>query len=95
MVFFLLLTRARARPLFLNSFSNSIIGYGKKRNPTTDHSLSVEIRLQISRSIANATSGFRIQISHSIVPLILHFKSNKEREMKGILLFFVSEINNS
>ena len=53
-----LVNRGLFSAVFKNSFSNSFFGYGKKRNPTTDHSLSVEIRSRISRSIANATSGF-------------------------------------
>ena len=56
MVFFLLITRARARPLFLkNSFSNPL--KKRKEKKPKNRYLSVKICFWISRSIANPKSG--------------------------------------
>ena len=60
-VFFLLIVRARARPLFLGTVSfKSLFGLPNRtvKRKSKNRFLSVEIRFWISRSFANSKSGF-------------------------------------
>ena len=59
--FFLLIMHARARPLFLRTVSfKSLSGFPNRtvKRKSKNRFLSVEIRFQISRSIADPKSGF-------------------------------------
>ena len=59
-VFFLLIMRARARPLFLGTVFQIRFGFPNRRvkGKSKNRYLSFEIRFRISRSIANPKSGF-------------------------------------